>query len=157
MTDPVPVLIVDDQAPFRRAARAVVTATPGFEVVGEAESGEVAVTMAAALAPGLVLMDINLPGINGIEATRQITAARPGTIVLLLSTYQDADLPADAGDCASQRENARVVGNRCQQCECFFARAAERVRGARQRLVIGLRAEAGAGREACPGPLLRGE
>ena len=48
MTDPVPVLIVDDQAPFRRAARAVVTATPGFEVVGEAESGEEAVELADA-------------------------------------------------------------------------------------------------------------
>ena len=58
----VPVLIVDDQAPFRRAARAVVTATAGFDVVGEAESGEEAVEMADALEPGLVLMDINLPG-----------------------------------------------------------------------------------------------
>jgi len=101
--DLVPVLIVDDQAPFRRAARAVVSMTAGFEVVGEAESGEAAVTMADDLAPELVLMDINLPGINGIEATRRITAAHPGTVVLLLSTYQDADLPADAGDCGAAR------------------------------------------------------
>jgi DNA-binding NarL/FixJ family response regulator len=97
MADPVLVLIVDDQAPFRRAARAVVTATPGFEVVGEAVSGEEAVEMVDALSPGLVLMDINLPGINGIEATRRITAAHPGTVVMLLSTYQAGDLPADAG------------------------------------------------------------
>ena len=99
MTDPapVPVLIVDDQAPFRRAARAVVTATPGFEVVGEAESGEEAVELADSLSPGLVLMDINLPGINGIEATRRIRAAHPGAVVMLLSTYQATDLPADAG------------------------------------------------------------
>jgi two-component system invasion response regulator UvrY len=98
MADPVPVLIVDDQAPFRRAARAVVTATPGFEVAGEAESGEEAVELAGTLAPVcLVLMDINLPGINGIEATRRITAAHPGTVVMLLSTYQAGDLPADAG------------------------------------------------------------
>ncbi len=98
MADPVPVLIVDDQAPFRRAARAVVTATPGFEVAGEAESGEEAVELAESLAPVcLVLMDINLPGINGIEATRRITAAHPGTVVMLLSTYQAGDLPADAG------------------------------------------------------------
>ena len=97
MADPVSVLIVDDQAPFRRAARAVVTATPGFEVVGEAESGEEAVEMADSLSPGLVLMDINLPGINGIEATRRITAAHPAAVVMLLSTYQAADLPADAG------------------------------------------------------------
>ena len=97
MADPVPVLIVDDQAPFRRAARAVVTATPGFEVVGEAESGEEAVEMVDSLSPGLVLMDINLPGINGIEATRRITASHPGAVVMLLSTYQAGDLPADAG------------------------------------------------------------
>src|SRR5437763_16885562 len=96
MADPVPVLIVDDQAPFRRAARAVVTATPGFEVVGEAESGEEAVELADSLAPGLVLMDINLPGINGIEATRRITAAHPKAVVMLLSTYQAGDLPSDA-------------------------------------------------------------
>jgi DNA-binding NarL/FixJ family response regulator len=101
--DPVAVLIVDDQAPFRRAARAVVTATPGFDVVAEAESGEEAVDLAGQLSPGLVLMDINLPGINGIEATRRIKAARPTTVVMLLSTYQAADLAADAKDCGAAR------------------------------------------------------
>ena len=100
-TPPIAVLIVDDQAPFRNAARAVVTMTPGFDVVGEAESGEDAVRMAADLAPGLVLMDINLPGINGIEATRQITAARPETVVMLLSTYREEDLPPGANDCGA--------------------------------------------------------
>ena len=97
----VPVLIVDDQAPFRRAARMVVTATPGFAVVAEAESGEEAVALAGELAPGLVLMDINLPGINGIEATRRIVASHPGTVVLLLSTYQAGDLPGDATACGA--------------------------------------------------------
>jgi len=101
VADSVPVLIVDDQAPFRRAARAVVTATPGFEVVGEAESGEEAVRMADALAPGLVLMDINLPGINGIEATRRIMTNHPDAVVMLLSTYQADDLPADADECGA--------------------------------------------------------
>jgi two-component system invasion response regulator UvrY len=70
----VSVLIVDDQPPFRRAAAAVVRMTPGFAVVGEAGSGEEAVERVAELGPGLVLMDINMPGINGIEATRLITA-----------------------------------------------------------------------------------
>jgi two-component system, NarL family, invasion response regulator UvrY len=92
----VSVLIVDDQAPFRRAAAAVVRVTGGFEVVGEAGSGEEAVDLAGALAPDLVLMDINMGGINGIEATRRITSARPEVVVVLLSTYQAADLPADA-------------------------------------------------------------
>ena len=64
------VLIVDDQAPFRNAARTVVGLTPGFEVVGEASSGEEAVDLAGQLGPDLVLMDINLPGISGIEAMK---------------------------------------------------------------------------------------
>ncbi|HZQ86013.1 MAG TPA: response regulator transcription factor [Acidimicrobiales bacterium] len=95
-TPSVRVLVVDDQPPFRRAANAVCSMTSGFNVVGEAESGEDAVEKAAALGPDLILMDINLPGINGIEATRRICEARPGTVVVLLSTYKAEDLPGDA-------------------------------------------------------------
>lgn len=98
---PVSVLIVDDQLPFRLAARAVVRATPGFEVVGEATSGEEALQMVALLAPQLVLMDINMPGINGIEATRQISQSHPQVQVILLSTYDAEDLPADARSCGA--------------------------------------------------------
>ena len=94
--DPVPVLVVDDQAPFRLAARAVLRRAEGFELVGEAASGEEAVEQATALAPALVLMDINMPGINGIEATRRIVARQPDVVVFLCSTYALADLPADA-------------------------------------------------------------
>ena len=92
----VSVLIVDDQMPFRAVARTVVGLTEGFTVADEAESGEDAVTKAEAAPPDLVLMDINLPGINGIEATRRIRAANPNVAVILLSTYSEADLPADA-------------------------------------------------------------
>ena len=92
----VTVLIVDDQAPFRRAAAAVVRVASGFEMVGEAESGEEAVELVSALAPELVLMDINMSGINGIEATRRILHDHPEVAVVLLSTYQAGDLPADA-------------------------------------------------------------
>ena len=96
------VMIVDDQAPFRRAARMVMAATPGFDVIGEAESGEEAVELFERLVPGLVLMDINLGrGINGIEATRRITNAHPDATVLLLSTYQAADLPSGADSCGA--------------------------------------------------------
>jgi DNA-binding NarL/FixJ family response regulator len=84
------VLIVDDQPPFRAAARAVVDVTDGFEVVGEAETGEASVTMCRELKPDLVLMDVNLPGIDGLEATREILAdAQP--VVLVLSTYEAAE------------------------------------------------------------------
>jgi two-component system, NarL family, invasion response regulator UvrY len=97
------VMIVDDQAPFRAVARTVVDLAAGFTVVGEAASGEEAVELAASLHPALVLMDINLPGINGIEATRQIVAADPDTVVIMLSTYRADDLPSDAADCGAAR------------------------------------------------------
>ena len=99
---PVTVLVVDDQSPFRLAARSVVRATPGFEVVGEATSGEEALAQVEALSPGLVLMDINMPGLGGIEATRQIVAAHPEVAVVLLSTYDAEDLPADARTCGAK-------------------------------------------------------
>jgi two-component system invasion response regulator UvrY len=98
---PVSVLVVDDQAPFRRAAATVVALTKGFEMVGEAKSGEEAATMVDALAPALVLMDINMDGIDGIEATRRIKAAHPDVIVLLLSTYAEDDLPPGARTCGA--------------------------------------------------------
>ncbi|MDQ4129905.1 MAG: response regulator transcription factor [Actinomycetota bacterium] len=90
------VLIVDDQEPFRVAARMVVELTDGFEVVGEADSGEVAVELARELEPDLVLMDVNLPGMNGLEATRQILAETPRTRVLVLSTYEPQEYESRA-------------------------------------------------------------
>lgn len=98
---PVSVLVVDDQLPFRSAARTVVGVTKGFAVVGEASSGEQAVELVAELHPDLVLMDINMDGINGIEATRRIVATHPESKVVLLSTYDEQDLPADARNCGA--------------------------------------------------------
>ncbi|MGZ8652249.1 MAG: response regulator [Actinomycetota bacterium] len=97
------VLIVDDQEPFRMAARMVVEATEGFDVVGEAETGEDSVTMAADLAPDLVLMDVNLPGINGLDATRQILSGASATavVVLLLSTYEEDEYAPRAAECGA--------------------------------------------------------
>jgi two-component system, NarL family, invasion response regulator UvrY len=96
MDSSVAVLLVDDQAPFRSAARAVLRRTEGFELVGEAASGAEAIELAESLSPGLVLMDINMPEMNGVEATRRILAEHPKTVVFLCSTYDAADLPADA-------------------------------------------------------------
>jgi len=81
------VLIVDDQEPYRRAMAAVVEATDGFAVVGTAVTGEESLDAVAELRPDLVLMDVNLPGLDGVEATRRLAGRRDGPVVLLLSTY----------------------------------------------------------------------
>ena len=96
MTTPRSVLVVDDQAPFRSAARAVLRRLDGFEFAGEASSGPEAIELVDQLRPALVLMDINMPQMSGIEATRQITAAHPDVVVILCSTYDAADLPPAA-------------------------------------------------------------
>ncbi len=93
---PFSVLVVDDQAPFRLAARAVLRRTEGFELVGEAENGVEALTIANELHPDLVLMDINMPEMGGIEATRKIMDELPDTVVILCSTYGVGDLPPEA-------------------------------------------------------------
>jgi DNA-binding NarL/FixJ family response regulator len=119
----VSVVVVDDQGPFRRAARAILEATSGFELLAEAISGEEAVALARSLEPDLVLMDIKMPGIGGIEATRRITAARAGAVVVLVSSYAERDLPADARTCGAAAYIAK---------EGFGRRALEEVWNARR-------------------------
>ena len=94
----VKVLIVDDQRPFREASRMVVELTDGFELVGEAENGEVALELAASLRPDLVLMDVQMPGIDGLEATRRIMRLDHPPRVLVMSTHESGnyDGPAQA-------------------------------------------------------------
>ena len=87
------VLVADDQAPFRTAARAVLEVAPEFEVVGEVTSGEEAVDEAELLRPDLVVMDVMMNGIGGVEATRRILASRPETLVVLVSSYRSEDVP----------------------------------------------------------------
>src|ERR1700682_6182882 len=88
------VLICDDQEAFRAVAREVVNATRGFRVVGEAETGEESILAAGRLPPDLVLLDVHLQGIDGLEASRRIRAAHPNVAVLLLSTYDPEDFAA---------------------------------------------------------------
>lgn len=95
------VLLVDDHVQFRRAARDLVEATPGFESLGEAESGEEALRMLEHLDPGLVLLDVRLPGIDGIETARNITAESPHPTVVLVSIDELADPSATAESCGA--------------------------------------------------------
>jgi len=83
------VLVVDDQAAFLRAMTAVVEETPGFEVAGQASSGEESLVVAAQVLPDFVLMDVNLPGIDGLEATKRLLGRDYPPVVLLLSTYDE--------------------------------------------------------------------
>ncbi len=75
--DPIRILIADDQQPFREGLRALFRSMPDVEVVGEAATGQEAVTLTEKLQPDVVLMDIKMPGMNGIEATGQILSASP--------------------------------------------------------------------------------
>jgi len=81
----VTVLTVDDQRIFLRTARSLIEATPGFEQVGEAASGEEALELAAHLRPDLVLVDVRMPGMDGVETARRLTEVDPATTVVLIS------------------------------------------------------------------------
>jgi len=85
----VTVLLADDHRVVRQGLRALVTGEPDFEVVGEADNGREAVALAKKLLPEVVVMDIAMPLLNGLEATRQITWQLPSTKVLVLSSYGD--------------------------------------------------------------------
>jgi len=81
------ILLADDQALLRMGFRLILEAEPDIEVAGEAADGATAVAMTTALHPDVVLMDVRMPGMNGIQATAQITASSPATRVLILTTY----------------------------------------------------------------------
>ncbi|HVV02168.1 MAG TPA: response regulator transcription factor [Verrucomicrobiae bacterium] len=81
------VLVVDDHPIVRQGLKALLASEPGIEIAGEAEDGQVAVTMADELHPDVILMDIALPKLNGIDATREIVKRNPSARVLVLTTY----------------------------------------------------------------------
>jgi len=81
------VLIVDDQSLLRMGFRMILDAEPDIEAVGEAADGATGVSMTSALHPDVILMDVRMPGMDGIQATAAITAAAPATKVLILTTF----------------------------------------------------------------------
>lgn len=103
------VLIVDDQALVRAGLRMLCDSAADLEVAAEADSGEPAVRLAGALSPDVVLMDLHMPGVDGIEATARITASVPAARVVVLTTFDDDDhlYPAlRAGACGFLAKNA---------------------------------------------------
>jgi DNA-binding NarL/FixJ family response regulator len=91
---PVKVLAVDDQEVFLQVARELIAAAKGFEQVGEASSGAEGIKLAVELRPDLVLVDVRMPGMDGVETTRRIRAELPDAVVVLTSLDEAADLPS---------------------------------------------------------------
>ena len=102
MSDAIRVLIADDHPMFRRGLAGLLASVPETEVVGEAAAGEETIALAGQLQPDVILMDINMPGVNGIEATRRILQMNPNIGVLMLTMYEDDD-SVFAAMCAGAR------------------------------------------------------
>ncbi len=110
------VLVVDDQQAFREAMAAVVQATDGFVLLGSAASAEEALTLAPALRPGLVLLDVHLPGIDGVEAARRFRCATDRPVVVLLSTYAEDEVELDGCGAAAYVPKAAFGPDRLVDC-----------------------------------------
>jgi DNA-binding NarL/FixJ family response regulator len=91
-------MTVDDQAVFRSVAREVVEATPGFEPAGEAASGEEALQLVDAVHPHLVLVDVRMPGMNGVETARRLSSAHPELVIVLISLEERSDVEPAASE-----------------------------------------------------------
>ena len=95
-TGAVRVLTIDDQAIFRALAREVINATPGFASIGEAADGTSGIEEVARLRPDLVLLDLRMPGLGGIEVARRLTEMHPEVVVVLISIEERIDVPSAA-------------------------------------------------------------
>jgi len=110
------VLVVDDQDAYRRAMAAVVAETAGFVVVGSVSTGEASLGAVRELGPDLVLMDVNLPGIDGIEATARLARAGPDApVVVLLSTYDEDEFDSTGCGASAYVSKAAFSPERLQQ------------------------------------------
>ena len=98
---PIGVLVVDDHSVFRDAAREVVDATPDFELLGEAASGEEALVAAAELVPDLVVLDVRMQGMDGIATARLIHDSHPGSVVVLVTIDDASEVPRGVSTCGA--------------------------------------------------------
>src|SRR4051812_29392553 len=98
---PVGVLVVDDQLVFRQVAREVIDATPGFVLLGEATSGAHALAAVEELHPDLVLIDVRMPGVDGIETAMRLSSAHPEAVVVLISIEEPPNVPTRIASCGA--------------------------------------------------------
>jgi DNA-binding NarL/FixJ family response regulator len=96
------VMLADDDPCFRKRVRALLEAEPGIQVVGEAAQGDEAIQKARQLAPDVVLMDVRMPGLNGLEAARQLKAERPALHVIMLTMFELDEYREAARACGVQ-------------------------------------------------------
>ena len=117
------VLLVDDHAMVRAGIAALLSSTDDLEVAGQAADGEAAVAACAETRPDVVLMDLSMPGVDGVEATRRVLAADPDLRVVVLTSFSDRERVADALD-------AGAVGYQLKDCEPADLLAAARAAAA---------------------------
>ena len=96
MEPPIRLLLVDDEARVRQGLRMCMAGEPDFEVIGEAAEGEAAVALAGQLQPDVVVLDVHMPGLDGIEATRELTVSEPSVRVVILSLQDDTGTRREA-------------------------------------------------------------
>ena len=89
MTSPITVLLVDDHAVVRKGVRGYLETQPDLQVIGEASSGEEAVTLAQDVIPDVIVMDLLMPGMDGVEATARIHRITPNTRIIVLTSFHD--------------------------------------------------------------------
>src|SRR5882672_2847810 len=99
---PVRILIADDHDVVRQGVRRLLEAEPGWIVCGEAASGREAIALAVALQPDIVVIDLSMPGLNGIDATRRLRKLVPKAQVLVLTMHQDEQVVSDALDAGAR-------------------------------------------------------
>jgi DNA-binding NarL/FixJ family response regulator len=102
MTEQVRVLVVDDHAAVREGVKMILARDREVAVIGESSNGEAAIEMAERRRPDVILMDVRMRGMDGFEATRQITAAHPGMAVILYTAHGERGLLAEGLDCGAR-------------------------------------------------------